>query len=91
MINVKINEIKKYMDKRDKERKLKKAAHVESKADNLLSRGLNEKAAKKYLKVIELCKDRSAEAEAGAQLKLGRLYFEKLKDYDKARIHLVDY
>lgn len=91
MINVKINEIKKYMEKRDKERKLKKAAHVESKADNLLSRGLYEKAAKKYQKVIELCKDRSAEAEARAQLKLGRLYFEKLKDYDKARIHLVDY
>jgi hypothetical protein len=48
MINVKINEIKKYMDKKDKERKLKKAAHVESKADNLLSRGLFEKAAKNY-------------------------------------------
>jgi hypothetical protein len=66
MIDIKINEIKKALMKKDKERKLKKAAHIESKADNLICRGLLEKAAKKYKKVIELCKDRCAEAEASA-------------------------
>ena len=91
MVKVKINEIKKAIRKRDKERRLKKAAECESKGDVLQCKGFFTKAAKKYMKAIELAKDSCAETEAGAQLKLGKLYFDKMKDYNKARIHLVDF
>lgn len=91
MVQVKIDEIKKALRKRDKDQKLKKAGESESKGDLLVSKGLYIKAANKYKKAIEFSKDRCAEAEALAQFKLGRLYFEKMNDIMNARIHLVDF
>lgn len=46
MVKVKINEIKKAIRKRDKERRLKKAAECESKGDVLQCKGFFTKAAK---------------------------------------------
>lgn len=64
MVQVKIDEIKKALRKRDKDQKLKKAGESESKADLLVSKGLYVKAANKYKKAIEFSKDRCAETEA---------------------------
>ena len=91
MVQIKINEIKKSIKKREKDFKLKKAMECENKGDIWVVRGLYQKAAKKYKKAIHYAKDQNPEQESILQLKLGKLYFDKLKDYLNARIYLVDF
>ena len=49
------------------------------------------KAAKKYKKAIDYAKDQCPETEACLHFKLGKLYFDKIKDINQARSHLVDF
>ena len=91
MVQIKINEIKSQIHKREKEQNLRKARDHENKADMLMCKGLFSKAAKKYKKAIQYAKDRCVETEANSQFKLGKLYFEKFKDYNQARMYLVDF
>ena len=87
----KINEIKKSIRKREKEQKLKQATEYENKGDLLMCKFLYQKAAKKFKKAIEFAKDQCPETESSLHFKLGRLYFDKLKDLNEARSHLVDF
>lgn len=91
IVQNKINEIKKAIRRREKDTKLKLANEYEHKGDLLVCKGLYKKAANKYLKAIEFSKDECPETEACAQLKLGKLYYERIKDYNSARNHLVDF
>ena len=66
MVQIKINEIKKAIKKKEKDHRLRKAAECEGKADILVCKGYFNKAAKKYKKAIELSKDLCAETEASS-------------------------
>ena len=68
-----------------------KAREKENKGDILLSKGLYQKALYKYEKAIKHSRDRCVETEANSQFKIGKIYFEVYKDFEKAITYLVDF